>query len=318
MSEITYLCPFCGGTVSVGRNAGGKVLPCPFCDGKSIVPALVAAAPDVSFVIVPPSPSRHRAPNKHRRNSALAYIVAFSVGLAFIAGVVVYRAKLVHPSSFADGDIAKDYFPIQEMRYEILAVNSVAQFFLEDAKKLAEFNGGAIQESKEESLEMMHLRLTTETDATRARSRAADICFAEIKLLEDRELDYCGSFMERHGIREEDYRPAFHKQFPNRIRLGRQIQKETKTFALYVFQTGLGDELTREKIRLHEAHIQDSWTYDDWETLVHRYSQFRQNRIDREIPKIIRQMRVMMQDNPDVKKMASDVGASMPPITTAK
>lgn len=133
MSEITYLCPFCGGTVSVGRDAGGKVLPCPFCDGKSIVPALVAAAPDVSFVIVPPSPSRHRAAKKDGSNSTLAYIVAFSVGLAFIAGVVVYRTGQSKQSSSRSQD--SDFFAIVILNYEFFAIDVLSSVVDEEKYK---------------------------------------------------------------------------------------------------------------------------------------------------------------------------------------
>jgi hypothetical protein len=86
-----FACPHCQKNVTVANGQRGATIACPKCGGGFRTPATEDDPLDVSFVIVPPSPSRYRAAKKSGNNSTLAYIGAFAVGLAFIAGVVVYR-----------------------------------------------------------------------------------------------------------------------------------------------------------------------------------------------------------------------------------
>lgn len=92
MSEITYRCPHCGHTIVIECSAGDTVplSSCPFCEGQLFEAALApSSTPTDSYDWEPSYSSPHRGAGSVR---ILAYLGAFAVGLAFIAGVVVYRS----------------------------------------------------------------------------------------------------------------------------------------------------------------------------------------------------------------------------------
>lgn len=93
MSEISYCCPHCGHTIVIECTAGdtAPLSSCPFCECQLFEPAPAPPEPDNSYEWEPSFLSQRRRPGA---STTLAYILIFcgGIGLAFVAGVAVYRS----------------------------------------------------------------------------------------------------------------------------------------------------------------------------------------------------------------------------------